>query len=295
MMADQRLVRLEAGGYELELCPEGGGCITAFRYQGMDVFRPATGEYWQHHEPRASGSFPLVPYSNRIADGRFTYDGRDYQLPINMPPEPHAIHGDGWLAPWSVELQEPARAILFHEPASAPISHKSSQVFALGEDGLTAALDITNTSSHALPFGFGHHPYFPRTDGLTLKAGVSEVWISDDRKLPKDKINVPDDWNFSTTKRLAPLDLDNCFTGFDGKAVMAWPEKGLTLSIEADPVFGHLVVFVPPGEDFVCVEPVSHVTNGIHQLLEGRDDTGLKLLQPGETLKGSMHFSASAT
>ena len=74
---------------------------------------------------------------------------------------------------------------------------------------------------------------------------------------------------------------------------MHWPETSLSLTIDADPVFGHLVVFVPPGEDFVCVEPVSNVTNGIHQLTDGRDDTGLVVLEPSETLKGSMRFSAT--
>jgi len=290
-MAGEPVIKLEAGDYVLELCPAGGGCITAFRYKNIDVMRPASQAYWDKLEPREAGSFPLVPYSNRIADGRFTYEGQDFQLPINMPPQPHAIHGDGWQAPWTIEVQKPASAVLLFEPKDAPIPHRSRQHLTLDEDGLTASLELTNTGDSALPFGIGHHPYFPRTGGLTLQAEVGAVWIPDERELPKDKIAVPDAWDFMTPKRLAPLNLDNCFTGFGGKAVMVWPETGLTLNIEADPVFGHLVVFVPPGEDFVCVEPVSNVTNAIHQLLDGRDDTGLKRLQPGEIVSGSIRFS----
>jgi len=291
MVKSSGVLALRHGDYELELCPEGGGCMTAFRYRGLDVMRPATEAYWQHLEPREAASFPLVPYSNRIADGRFSYGGRDYQLPLNMPPEPHAIHGDGWQAAWTVEMQEPAQAVLTHEPKDTPIIYKSRQHFRLDDKGLTASLDITNTGPGPLPFGFGHHPYFPRTERLTLRAGVQKVWLPDDRKIPKDEVAVPDDWDFSEPKCLAALDLDNCFTGFEGKAAMVWPELGLSLSIEADPVFGHLIVFVPPGEDFICVEPVSNVTNGIHQLTSGRDDTGMKVLQPGEILSGSMRFS----
>jgi aldose 1-epimerase len=293
MTEKKDVLALRHDDYELELCPKGGGCITGFRYQGIDIMRPASEAYFQHLEPRQAGSFPLVPYSNRIADGRFTYDGRDYQLPLNMPPEPHAIHGDGWQAPWSVEMQETNRAILVHEAKDGPILHRSRQIVDLDETGVTVRLELTNTSDHALPFGIGHHPFFPRTEGLTLKAAVSEVWLSDDRKIPEKKIPLPHDWDFNTPKRLAALDLDNCFSGFGGKAVMAWPETGLRLTLTADPIFGHLVVFVPPGKDFVCVEPVSNVNNAVNQLNEGRKDTGLVVLEPGEPLSGSLHFAAA--
>lgn len=293
MASTNDVLTLRNGDYELELCPKGGGCITAFRYRGIDVMRPATEDYWQGLEPRQAGSFPLVPYSNRIADGRFTYESHTYQLPINMPPEPHAIHGDGWQAAWAVEASTPTEATLVYETENAPIAHKSRQLFALREDGLTAALELTNTGPHRLPFGFGHHPYFPKSEGLTLKAAVDDVWLPDERKLPEEKISVPEIWDFNSPKNLAALELDNCFTGFGGKAEMHWPESGLSLSIEADRIFGHLVVFVPPGEGFVCVEPVSNVTNGIHQLIAGRNDTGLKVLEPGTMLEASMRFSAT--
>lgn len=281
------------GDYELELRPKGGGCITAFRYRGLDVMRPATEAFWRSFEPREAASFPLAPYSNRIADGRFSYDGRDYRLPVNMPPEPHAIHGDGWQSSWDVEDKEPTRAVLRHEPEDAPIPYQGRQYFALDDDGLHAKLEITNTGPHPLPFGFGHHPYFPRTEGLTLEADLKEVWLPDERMLPKEKTAIPDAWDFSAPRRLAALELDYCFTGFGGKALMHWPETGLRLSIQSDPIFGHLVVFVPKGETFVCVEPVSNVTNAVHQLSEGRKDTGLVVLKPGEMISGAMRFTAT--
>lgn len=281
--------------YELELCPVGGGSITAFRYHGLDVMRQATENYWIGYDPREAASFPLVPYSNRIADGRFSYDGRTYQLPLNMPPEPHAIHGDGWQGRWTIDSANSSTVILTFEPEGAPIIYRSRQVFRLDDRGLTVTLEVTNTGPHALPFGFGHHPYFPRSEGLTLEAAVSGVWTLDDRKIPKDRISLPDAWNFNQSKGLAALELDHCFTGFSGSATMHWPENNLTLAIATDPVFSHLVVFVPPGKDFVCVEPVSNVTDGVHQLVAGRVDTGLRVLQPKETLKGSMSFSATLT
>lgn len=290
MTARHEIVSIEHGPYQLELCPKGGGCITAFRHNGIDVLRPATDEYWQVYEPRASGSFPLVPFSNRIADGRAVFEGETYRFPINMPPEPHSIHGDGWKADWRVETAGPTRAVLVHEPSNGPFPYASRQLFELSEKGLTASLEITNTGDRRVPVGFGHHPYFPRTPGLTLEMPMTAVWKPDARKLPATKVVVPDDWNFTTARRLAPLDLDHDFTDGHGPITMYWPETGIRLVIEADPIFSHVVVYVPPGRDFVCVEPVSHLANAVNLAAAGRRDTGLQILAPDETLRGSMRF-----
>jgi len=161
-------------------------------------------------------------------------------------------------------------------------------------------VSIADRIEQRIPYARVNPPYVVegrliRMVGLTLEAEVDRVWLRDARNLPNDLVAVPDDWNFSTgPKRLAALDLDYCFTGFGGKATMHWPETGIRLLIEADGIFGHLVVFVPPGENFVCVEPVSNVTNAVHQLAGGRTDTGLKILEPGETLSGAMGFAVEA-
>ena len=213
-MANHEIVGIEHGPYQLELCPKGGGCITAFRYQGVDIMRPATEEYWQSYEPRAAGSFPLVPFSNRIADGHAVFEGETYRFPINMPPEPHSIHGDGWKAAWMVSAAEPTRAVLVHEPSNGPFPYRARQIFELSDDGLAAKLEITNTGDRRVPIGFGHHPYFPRADDLTLEMALGDVWLPDERHLPVKREPVPEAWNFSSPKKLAPLtELDHDFTG----------------------------------------------------------------------------------
>ncbi len=295
MTADHEIVSIEHGPYQLDLCPKGGGCMTAFRFGDTDLFRPATEEYWQTFEPRASGSFPLVPFSNRIADGLAAFEGETYRFPVNMPPEPHTIHGDGWMSAWEVETAEPARAVLVHEPSNTPFPYASRQVFELADDGLTTSLEITNTGKRRVPVGFGHHPYFPRTTDLTLEMPLTEVWMPDDRKLPAERIVIPDRWDFSTPRLLAPLtDLDHDFTEGDVEVFLHWPDRGIRLAIDADPVFRHIVVFVPPDRDYVCVEPVTHVANAVNMEASIDQETGLQILEPGETLQGSIRFRVVA-
>jgi len=293
-MTGDKVVTLQHGEYQLELCPVGGGCITAFRYAGIDVMRPAMEEYWQTYEPRASGSFPLVPFSNRVADGSATFEGRVYQFPINMPPEPHSIHGDGWRAAWKIEEAKAAKAILVHEPEGTPFPYISRQIFELSNNGLTATLEITNTGDQRVPVGFGHHPYFPRTEGLTLEMPMTHVWLPDGRGIPEKKVPVPYSWDFSTARHLAPLELDHDFTGGAGPISMHWSETGIRLIIEAEPIFEHVVVFVPKGRDYVCVEPVTNLANAVNLAATGRTDTGLQVLEPSETGRGSMTFRVVA-
>jgi aldose 1-epimerase len=99
---------------ELELVVDAarGGSIMAFRQRGFDLMRPWDGVT---EDPRAYASFPLVPFSGRIDHARFRFNGRSYTLAANFPPEPHAIHGDGWTSPWLLPHQpllfSPSRAI----------------------------------------------------------------------------------------------------------------------------------------------------------------------------------------
>ena len=105
-MADSGAERVvvEAGKARLEVCPTLGGVVTEFSWQVKGERR-----HWLRPAPAGSGfpptdaaSFPLVPLSNRIRDGRYSFGGRTYETPLNFPPEKHAIHGHGWQAAWSV-------------------------------------------------------------------------------------------------------------------------------------------------------------------------------------------------
>ena len=82
--------------------------------------------------------------------------------------------------------------------------------------------------------------------------------------------------------------LDNCFAGWDGRAQITYVQEKIALSIEADPLFGHLVVYVPTERDFFALEPVSHMNDAI-----SRPDPaahGLKILKPSERLTAQVRF-----
>lgn len=286
------------GAMECVASPRHGGSIARLAWHGpkgtVELMRPASAEAMRDGSAIDMGCFPLVPFSNRIDAGHFRFDGREVRLPLNLPGCPHPIHGHAWRGIWQVdERTEAAVRLSFRHPADAwPWSYTATQTIALEEDGLTVALDLTNDDHTPMPAGIGLHPYFPKPPGTILRARVDAVWLNGLTMLPVERAPLPGVWAFPDGVMMDQTVLDNGFTGWDGLATMTWPGLGLRLTLVADGPFGHLVVYAPQGEDYLCVEPVTHMTDAINHAEEA--DAGLKTLQPGERLSGTVRLRLDA-
>ena len=291
---DSSRVRLTDGRAEAEVAPAEGGCLTAFRWRGdggtIDWLRPApaAGTF----APNASACFPLVPYSNRIRDGRFRFAGREHRLAPNFGASPHSIHGHGWQRPWEVSAHNEGSLTLAyrHDGRDWPQPYRAEQRFALADGALAITLAVTNEGDGPMPAGLGLHPYFPRTPGCRLTAPVARMWATDAEVMPTELVAPAAGADPNAGLRPAAVALDNCFIGFAGRAVVDWPERAASLALEADPALAFLVVYTPPGADFFCAEPVSHSTDAVNLAAAGRGDTGFRTLAPGESFAATVRF-----
>ena len=291
--SDDSLLRLTDGLAEVMVTPSQGGCLSAFRWHSghgaIDWLRPApSGPF----PPNMSACFPLVPYSNRIREGRFRFDGREHRLAANFAPSRHSIHGHGWKLPWRVAERSATGLALSYEHVGSdwPAPYRAEQRFTLDGGALTVEIAVTNLGDAAMPAGLGLHPYFPRTPGCRLTAGVARIWATDAEVMPTGLVEMAEGADPSHGLLPAQAVLDNCFTGFSGRAVIDWPGRGASLTLEADPALAFLVVYTPPGADFFCVEPVSHCTDAVNLAAAGHGDTGLRTLGPGERFAASVRF-----
>jgi aldose 1-epimerase len=298
-------VRLVAGDAVVEIAPSVGGAIASFTLAGADVLRPTPHDARAEGNVRAFACYPLVPYSNRIANARLAFDGREHALVRNFGDSPHAIHGVGWQRAWSVVSSSDSgvQLALDHDAlgdtaTSWPWPFRVLQTFALERSTrgstLSARLAIENTGRHAFPFGLGWHPFFPKPPGTTIAFAATHVWKSDTTQIPVARVAVPDAWRFDPPRPLGDVELDHVFEPSTGAATIRWPARALAVAIDADRALDRRVVFVPPGRDYLAFEPVTHMTDAFNRAERGERGTGTRLLPPGASFSCTMRLQTSA-
>lgn len=284
------LITLSDGPLEAVLAPACGGGLAALRFEGRDMLRPATPAALAARDPLGLACFPLVPWSNRIAWGRFGFGGREIVLPPNMGDHPHAIHGDGWRHPWTVDAAGARSATLTydHAPGRWPWRYRATQQLVLADRALTLELAVENRSDCAMPAGLGLHPYLPRTPGMTLTARLDGWWETDALIMPvaHHDTGPRDDWSDWLHR---PTTTDNVFSGWDGRARMTWPETGLALDMDCSAPARWLVVYAPIDAAIACIEGVTHPTDALNDPAL----PGIRILEPGETFAITTRFRPS--
>jgi aldose 1-epimerase len=298
------LIMLAAGDSRVRIVPRTGGAIASYEWCGQHVLRNTPDEALAASAVRRFGCYPLVPFSNRIADATLHWGGRAHRLRRYVPDEPHAIHGNGWQRAWMVSARDEATATLQldHDAGDDrsqewPFPYRARQTIALTDDALTLTLDIENTGPTTFPYGLGWHPYFSRNARTELGFTARGVWHTDETRLPTRLNAARAAADFAIIHRIGETTLDHCFTGWTPPASLRWPERQMQATISADASCDHLVVFIPPGKDFLAVEPVTHMTDAFNRAGEDESGaavtTGCRILAPGERFSCTMRISVS--
>jgi aldose 1-epimerase len=279
-------ISLQQYGFHLSLLPALGGSVLAFTCNGQDILYRAAGR--PPSNPLETAGFPLFPFSGRINEAKFQWRGREIRLEGNFLPEPHAIHGQAWLGTWQVDslTAETARLSFDYEPGDWPWAYRAIQDFKLTPEGLHLTLSLENRSGEEMPAGLGWHPYFPRGDAR-LSANVSGIWQAEEGMIPDQLASLTPDTDLREERDVHTLRLDNAFLASPANARISWPSRNLHVSMRSSDTLGQLVVFVPEGKDFFCVEPVSHAPDAVNSHHE-HAVTGLQTLGPGETLRAEI-------
>ncbi|GJE69191.1 aldose 1-epimerase [Methylorubrum podarium] len=290
-------LRLENVHLGLEVTTAGGSVWRFFAKRDsaeMPIFREP--QWGPERNALTSGCFPLVPFGNRIRGNRFPFEGKTYDLTPNMPWDRHYLHGDGWTGQWDVlrHRTDQLRLGFDHQDGATPYRYRAEETFALDGRTLTLTLSVTNEGPVPMPFGLGWHPYFPMSPRTTLKARMRSFWEEDEAWLPTVERPTGGDLDFATGAPLPRRWVNTQFEGWDRKASVTWPERDMTLHIDADPLFDRCLIFVSdpafnPGYayDFFCFEPMSHSIDDHNK----PDGGGLQRLAPGEHLCGAVRFT----
>lgn len=283
-------ISLQAGAMRCEINPALGGCVAGLWHADRQVLRSTPAAELQ--SVRVSGSYPLVPYSNRVGYGQLHWDGKQIQLALNFAPEPHAIHGVGWEHAWSVEASTNTQAVLAyrHQPdASWPFAFDARQTFTLTAEALEMHMSVTNRADVAAPAGLGWHPYFAKSPQTRIAFAAQGRWEMGPDKLPTARLT-----HAGLDTDCTSLNVDHCFDGWSGEALLT--EGPLRMSVSS--ALSSLVVFTTPERDNIAIEPVSHINNALALAAQTGvtpQELGIRVLQPGEIFEASMRIQVERT
>lgn len=294
--ATGELLTLRDGGSELVVAPECGARLAAFRVDGRDVLRPASPEALASTAPYGFSAFPLMPYSGPIFGDGFRFRGEWHPLARNVPAEPSATHGEGWIRPWRVELLSANAVTLAMDYAPSqkdfPFAWRGEITYRLWPGRLQADLKVTNRDHRPMPAGLGIHPYFPKAPGTILRFDCTGVWPPDAPEAVKLGCGpLEPGLDFRNGQDVDPLVLDRCFEGWDGVATVVTPD-GFVTTMTADPVFGKLQIYDAWDYRYICIEPVTNTNDGYNRMAHDVPSHAVVVLEPGRSLAGSMSIAA---
>ncbi|MGH9063881.1 MAG: aldose 1-epimerase family protein [Acidimicrobiales bacterium] len=284
---------------------EVGGAVRA--YTAGD--RPLLDGYGAAERCTGARGQSLIPWPNRLRDGRYTFGGLDHQLPLTEPARQNAIHGLVRWANWTVAEQDRARVTMAHtlHPRDGwPFTLGLRIAYELGEDGLSVRTTATNLGGGPCPYGAGAHPYLTlgtgSIDELSLRAPGTRWMRTDDRMIPEGLEPVDQssyDWREhrvigSTVLDVGYADLDR---GPDGlaKVELVHGQSGATVELWMDRAYEYLMLFTGDSLDEpgrrrkgLGVEPMTCAPNAL------QSGDGLRTLPPGQSFTSAWGIRATA-
>jgi aldose 1-epimerase len=196
-----------------------GASLRSFQHAGRDLVVPYEAD---EVRPGYRGA-TLVPWPNRVVDGRYTFGGQEQRLPLTEPARGHALHGLAvWLDYHAVTVAEDRVQLeaVVEAQTGYPWRVRIETTFTLSDDGLAQTVRATNLSDKQAPFGTGPHPYLVagqgRVDDWTLDLPAASVLHVDERLAPTVVRPVDDGdrqrFDFRIPRTIAAAAIDHAYT-----------------------------------------------------------------------------------
>lgn len=285
-------VELVSGRLRLTVVTVGGGLRELARddwrvLDGYGADEVAFGAYGQ----------ALVPWPNRLAGGRYEFQGKTYQLALTEPAKQNAIHGLARWMNWNVETVERSRGILslvIHPQAGYPFALQVSIEYAVSPSGVSVTTTARNVGGSALPYANGFHPYLTvgssQVDSCLLTIPAGTCLPTDERGIPTGRESVEGSrLDFRKPHEIGSLHLDTGYAdlirGEDGMArvELREPDGSRAISLWMDRSYTYVMAFTGDTLDdqsrrrrSLGVEPMTAAPNAF------QSGEGLCVLRPGE-------------
>ncbi|TQL68777.1 aldose 1-epimerase [Nocardioides albertanoniae] len=289
---------IDGGGY-LAMVTESGGALRVLRHEGRDLV-----DGFDEDAKSSGGSGQLLmPWPNRIRDGRYLVDGTSYQLAITEPSRNNASHGLARWAQW-LPIEESRSSITLATRVMAqsgyPWTLDLEVTYTLGPDGLTVTQAATNHAATPAPYASGAHPYLSLgegpVDGWRLASPARTRLLSDaERKLPTTTESTGSTaYDFTSARPIGDVVFDHAFTDLerdpDGRATLTVHGPGGGVALWVDEHHPWLMIYSAddrsPARGSLAVEPMTAPPDAFNS------GTDLRMLAPDERFEVTWGITA---
>ncbi|MGI8578516.1 MAG: aldose 1-epimerase family protein [Nocardioidaceae bacterium] len=276
---------------------EVGGGVRAYRVGRRDVLHP----YDVDAMCDGAHGAPLIPWPNRLADGKYSFADANLQVALTEPDKHNAIHGFLRWRPWTCAERSADRVVMssrLYPLMGYPFTLDVSVDYRLSDDGLIVATTATNIGAEAAPYACGQHPYLSpgagTIDACTLQfAADTRIDTDSGRQLPIETESVSGTrFDFAKPGQLGELAIDYAFTDLardaDGRSwCRLTGQDGRTAEIWIDDTYPYLELYTADtlSEDRrrrgLGVEPMTAPPNAF------ASGTDVASLQPDESVSNT--------
>ena len=186
-MNELEAVTLHAGAWTARVVPQMGMNTVSLTWQGRPVLREP--DSWQAlaADSCVYGTPILLP-PNRTAGGRFCFDGRDYQLPINEQMFNNHLHGQVHCQRFTVtEVTDTLVSGVYENRGETfPFPYRMEVSCLLTEEGCMQEFVVTNTGGQEMPLAFGLHTVFVSRGEIRVPIG--KRWVVNNCYIPTGEL-----------------------------------------------------------------------------------------------------------
>ena len=224
----------------------------------------------------------LFPFPNRIANGKYQFEGKEYHLAINETALNNALHGFVYNKHFKLIEEQISNESAFlkfsydykGDISSYPFPFSLEISYKITLNQIEIKVNAQNTGDSNMPFGIGWHPYF-KSDNLVKSIlnfdGISQYQVND-KMIPTKEIELKHQFPLE----LGNIFLDDCF--ITKSASTSFKTASYKLNIDFDPGSerNFIQCYTPPSRESVAIEPMTCAPDVFN------NGDGLLVLKPEE-------------
>jgi len=307
------IVRLTdtAGAVEVSILPSVGNRAYEMKVHGKNVlYFPYADVSEFQKRPRLCGIPFLAPWADLLNEDAFWANGKKYTFNMElgnvrgeMPIHGLLVNSPLWrvteVAADAHSAHVTSRLEFWKYPdlmAQWPFAHEYEMTYSLAGGELEVKTTIRNASAEAMPLAIGFHSFFqipdiPREQWTAHLPARIHV-IADEHNIPTGEMRPLD---IANPLPLGGQKLDDGFTDLerdsDSRAHFWIESAGKIVETLFGTSFPVATIWLPPGREFICFEPLTTIISGVNLAHEGKY-SGLQTIPAGGTWTGSFWVRA---